>query len=235
MQAERFEDAFFLFQRSLLDAEMRRHARGSGGEAYRSHHDQHFEPYDSRRPIGVPTNGRDMQVANELDFLMVAVRNALRAQDRLPDAARTSMEGEGVLKLIRDLSEHWDEVGGRAQRLLESEHSHIDAGVINFTNKEIWIAEVPLSRIRAWAARLRQALRDALEANGLTPPEDDESIIAGDDEIEWPSDRRRRQLWTVPAIDWDDLPPEPSPEEREAVDQILALRFLNLRRRDHAD
>ena len=43
-----------------------------------------YEPYDPRRPIRVPTFALQTQVSVEFEFFVIAVRNVLRAQGRLP-------------------------------------------------------------------------------------------------------------------------------------------------------
>lgn len=63
-----------------------------------------------------------MQVATELDMLSVAIRNVLRAQARIPEQLRPEMGGQDVLELMRNVSEHWDEEGGRSASALAKDH-----------------------------------------------------------------------------------------------------------------
>lgn len=234
MQSERFEEAFYEQQHALADADMR--ARLANPEdTWRVAYDRDYEPYDPRRPIRVPTWALAMQSATELDLMIGAVRNVMRAQDRLPVEIRTSMTGEHVLELLRNVAEHWDEEGGRSGEKLNVVHPDVRVGEIQYTNKEIWVGGIPLSRIRAWLARVRSALTDALATAGIEVPDDLASAVEGDDGLSWPEDRRRYRLWAVPHVDMEDWGP-PMPEDvTEAVDNLLAQRFLNLRRRDQSD
>jgi hypothetical protein len=238
MQAERFETVFYEFQSALFDARTRArcNASDSRGTAEKDDYDRDYRPFDPQRPIRVPTRVLGMQVQTDLDLLIVALRNVLRAQVRLPTALRTEMTGEHVLELLRNIAEHWDEVGGPSAEKLANSYPDFSADGIAFTNKEIWVGGlddgVPLSRIRAWLVRVRQALVAALTSAGVKVPDDMDSMIAGDDALAWPPDRRRYALWSVPIIDMEDWPTRELPSE---VAALMAERFLRLRERDSAD
>lgn len=236
MQIHRFEEVFYDLQHALLDADMRRRCNEGADSTWRASFDANYEPYDPQRPISVPTFALTMQVTNELDLLIVAVRNVLRAQKRLPVAsANAAMTGEDVLELLRNVAEHWDEIGGRSAAELARDHPSIQSNAIAFTNKEVWIGGtrgVPLSRIRAWLAGVNHALRDALAANGVPVPDDMSSVVAGDDELAWPEDRRRYRLWLAPTVEKDEWPTDEMPPE---ITDLIAERFANLRARDWAD
>lgn len=88
------------------------------------------------------------------------VSPAWRAQARIPGQHRPEMGGQDVLELIRNVSEHWDEEGGRSATRLAEEHPEVSVSGIAYTSKEIWIgglSGVPISRIEAWLGRVRQA------------------------------------------------------------------------------
>lgn len=237
MQAERFESAFYELQSALLDADMRKHcnAADDSGVAWRESYDRDHPTFDPQRPIRVPTWALAMQVQTDLDLLIVAVRNLLRAQDRLPEDLRTEMTGEDVLELLRNIAEHWDEVGGRSAEALARAHPDVIADAIAFTNKEIWIGGmngVPLSRVRAWLVRVRPALVSALAVEGIEVPDDMASMVPGDDDLAWPTDRRRYALWSVPILGMEEWPTKELPR---SVAELIAKRFLALRERDWTD
>lgn len=235
MQAERFEVAFYELQSALFDAQMRKDLNASDDDsaAWRASYDRDHPRFDPRRPIRVPTWALAMQAQTDLDLLIVAVRNVLRAQVRLPGELRTEITGENVLELLRNVAEHWDERGGRSAEELARAHPDVSVDVISFTNKEIWVGGIkdgiPLSRIRAWLGRVRSALVTALEADGTEVPDDMASMVAGDDELQWPSDRRRYALWSVPTVDMKEWPTEAVSRK---VTELLAERFRALRGRD---
>ena len=58
-----------------------------------------------------------------------------------------------MLELMRNVSEHWDEEGGRSASALAEDYPNVSVGGIAYANKEIWIGGgdgVPISRILAW-------------------------------------------------------------------------------------
>lgn len=234
MQAERLETVCYEFQGALLDAEMRVRCNAPDGNsiAWKEAYDRNYRPYDPQRPVRVPTRALAMQVTTDLDLLIVAVRNVLRAQSRLLGDLQTKLTGEDVLELLRNIAEHWDEVGGRSADKLASAHPNVSPDAFELTNKEIWVGGVPLSRIRAWLVRVHQALVAALTSAGIDVPDDMGSIVAGDDALTWPPDRHRYRFWRVPVIDIADWPTGELPPE---VAALAAERFQRLRARDKAD
>jgi hypothetical protein len=137
MQVRRFEEAFGEEMHALADARHRAQLADDSetSRVWRKSYDEHHEQYNPERPIRVPSFGLHMLVANELDLLAVAVRNVMRAQIRIPEARRPEMTGQDALELLRNVTEHWDEEGGRSELALsEMDFAH---GQIAFTNKEI--------------------------------------------------------------------------------------------------
>ncbi|ORV49700.1 hypothetical protein AWC05_00835 [Mycobacterium florentinum] len=197
--------------------------------SWREGHYDGYGPHDSHRPIRVPTFALIAQVANELDLFFVAVRNVLRAQDRLPADVRPEMTDERLFELTRNIAEHWDEVGGRSAAAFANEYPDRVPGQISATNKEVFVSDVPLSRVVAWLARVNEALKRAIEDAGEHVPADEASVVEGDDDLPWPSERRRERLWQVRQLDMDEWPTEEMPEE---IEKLLQERFQNLRERD---
>lgn len=235
MQADRFETVFFELQAALEDARMRALLNdGSENRAsLMAQYDKDYEPFDSRRPVKVPTLALLMQAMTELDLLIVAVRNVLRAQVRLPEQLKTSMTDDEVLELLRNVAEHWDEDGGRSITTLTEKHPDVLVDGVSFTNKEIWIGgKVPLSRIRAWLARVHHALVSSLESAGESVLDEMASLVAADDALSWPPDRLRYRYWSLPVVDEKDWPTTEMPPE---VARLIQERFRGLRERDVAD
>lgn len=233
MQADRLEAVVQDWERAVLDARMRANLNEDteNSRAWRESYDAH-KPYDPQRPIRVPTFALSAQVANELDLFVVAVRNVLRAQDRLPADLRPEMTDERLFELTRNIAEHWDEIGGRSADAFANEYPGRVPGQISSTNKEVFVSEVPLSRVVAWLARVNQALKKAIEDAGQLVPDDEASVVEGDDDLPWPSERRRERLWQVRQLDMDEWPTEEMPEE---IAELLQRRFQHLRERDGAE
>ena len=218
MQAQRLEDVLYEFEQGMESAQMRRMSVEQKTDLEAC----------GIRARKVPSVSLSMQVLNELDLLVVSIRNVLRAVDRL-DEEHAQMTGAETLKMLRNAQEHWDEEGYSARALKELRPGH-PTDMIRLTNKEIWIADVPLSRIRAWLARVNDVLRTRLADNGITVPELDASVVEGDDDL--PGERLRYEYWSLPIIDEEHWPTEKLPP---GARESLALRFRNLRARDNAD
>lgn len=236
MQVWRFEEAFGEEMHAQADARLRREL-GDHSEisrSWRESYDENHEAYDPRRPIRVPSWSLHMQSANELDLLAVAIRNVIRAQKRIPQEQRPEMGGQDALELIRNVSEHWDEVGGRSADKLAAGHPGIEVSRIAFTNKEIWIGGtdgVPLSRITAWLLRVRRALEVCLADAGIEVPDPRTSQTEGDDDLPWPPERLHFH-WSIPRVEEQDWPRHEMPED---VAEAMALIFARRRARDHTD
>jgi hypothetical protein len=216
MQVTRFSEAFDEEVRALTDADMRRRLNDDSdvSRSWRQSMDVNYRSFDQQRPLRVPSWSLHMQVATELDLLSVAVRNVLRAQARIPEQHRPEMGGEDVLELMRNVSEHWDEEGGRSASALAKDYPNVSVGGIAYTNKEIWIGGgdgVPISRILAWLGRVWQALVTCLTDAGIAVPEDlMTSRVEGDDELPWPAERLGYH-WSIPKVAEEDWPREEMP------------------------
>lgn len=235
MQAHRFETVFFELQIAMEDAKQRAllNDGSPNSNSWMEQYDKDYNPFDPQRPVKVPTPALSMQAMMELDLLIVAIRNVLRAQARLPEQLKTSMTDDDVLELLRNVAEHWDEDGGRSISTLTKEHPDVLVDGISFTNKEIWIGgKVPLSRIRAWLPRVHHTLVLSLESVGESVLDDTASLVAGDDALSWPPDRLRYRYWSLPVVDEKDWPTTEMPPE---VAHLKQERFRGLRERDVAD
>lgn len=226
MQVARFETAFWENLHAEADAELR--ARLNGGtqldQLWRESMDRDYKPYSPERPIRAPTLGLRMQVGIELRLFMVAIRHVLVAQERLPDGARHQLNDEEVLRLMRNTSEHWDQVGGPSvSRLNEIRPDYMATW---HTNKEIWIGGEggpALSHIHDWLIETRAAFTEAFAGVGETVADLDASF-EGDDDLPWPVERLRYH-WSIPAIELEDWPAGrlPAGKSRLSPDELLAL------------
>ena len=210
-------------------------AGGSKDDAWRAAYDRDYAPFDPRRPLRVPTHALHIQLTVEANFLLVAVRNVIRAHDRLPDDLQTTMGDLDVLKDLRDLTEHFDELEGRAAASLSVNHPDVLPDAFAHSSKEIWIGGhhgVPLSRVRAWLERVWIALCASLRTSGAEVPDDlMRSCVLGDDDLEWPAERLRYH-WSIPQLPEQEWPREDMPEP---LARLIDARFRSLRERDVTD
>lgn len=237
MQCERLENALSENETALFDARMRSSLNNDSlhTKNWRESYDKNYLPYDPARPLRVPSWSLSMQVSSELDLLMVALRNVMRAKIRFPDALNVKMGDEKAIPLLRNILEHWDEVGGWSSDKLKDKHPNISVGELAFNGKEIWIGGfdgIPISRIRAWLRRVNQALVEALAAVGVKTPSDlFASRLENDDALEWPIERLHYH-WSIPQLSEEDWPREQMTPE---IQGIMREKFLLKRKKDHTD
>lgn len=149
------------------------------------------------------------------------MRNVIRAHDRLPHEVQTTIGDIAALKDLRDLTEHFDELGGRAATSLAANHPDVEPSAFATKGEETWIGGlhgVPLSRVRAWLERVWIAFCASLRTSGVDVPHDlMRSRVQGDDDLEWPAERLRYH-WSIPQ-----LPEQKWPRE-ETLEPIARRR-----------
>jgi hypothetical protein len=233
MQAFRFEEAVGRLHTGIMDAGERRRLNVPEMASERERQDRCYESYDPQRPVLVPTNSLLMQVDNEMEFLVIALRNVVKAEERLPKDLRVQMLDGQLVKVLRNLGEHFDEDGGPAEKKLESQYPTLANNQYAYTNKEISIGGVdgiPLSRIREWLSRTDEAIRAALDRSGADWNLDlKSSKVEGDDALPWPPDRLHHH-WSIPQLAEQDWPRNEMPTE---VAELIAQKFMLDRARDH--
>jgi len=140
-----------------------------------------------------------------------------------------------VLKVLRDVVEHFDDVDGPSARRLARQYEDVTVGAYAYDSKEVWIGGyegVPLSRVEAWLGRVQVALVKALEATGREVPHDlDASRVVGDDDLDWPPERLRYGWW-IPLVPEQEWPHEEMPKH---LAKLMAERFRRMRARDPED
>ncbi|MUU73527.1 hypothetical protein [Pseudarthrobacter sp. GA104] len=64
-------------------------------------------------------------------------------------------------------------------------------------DEEVWLAGIPLTRIRVWLIDARWCFRRALAEAGVVAPEPLASTVPGDDIHDWPALRLRYRAWEL--------------------------------------
>jgi hypothetical protein len=143
-------------------------------------------------PVFVPTVAMDVQQRIERTFLLSAINNVFRSQDRLLERPKTATVEESILMHLRNILEHWDERGWSAKNLMETEHANLffkiqqklaamggPEELARFKklaeddlwavfelplpdNEEVWLSGIPLTRIAVWLTDVRQCLEREL-------------------------------------------------------------------------
>lgn len=217
MEAQRFEDVVREWDSAMLDAAIRRQIEQGAEEQWRGHAAEK-----------VPSLALNWQMQSELDLLVVSLRNVMRATQRL-DMENAGMTGQKIIAALRNAQEHFDSKGWAARKL-EAERPDHPTDLVVKMGGEFYIAGIPLSRIRAWLARVDSLLRTKLSGLGHNLPDDHASLVEGDDDL--PGERLRYTYWQVPRVDDADWPRKEAPPE--ALELARAM-FQRLRRRDDAD
>lgn len=93
----------------------------------------------------------------------------------LPSDHLPSVRDENVLRLLRDVDEHWEQVDeGRSLTELRATMPDIAAGMIVSNNKHVWLGNVSLDELRDWIQDVDRTVRARAEAAGspLLKPDD---------------------------------------------------------------
>jgi hypothetical protein len=235
MQSHRLTDVAEHFEGALADARLRTGLDADTDHArrWRESYDI-YQPYDPQRPIRVPTFALHTQVTIEFEFFVIAVRNVMRALDRLPEKRRPTMTDQRLFHLTRNITEHFDNIGGWSEVAFANEYPDRGLGQISVTSKETYVSDVPISRVQVWLARANDALTEAIKDTDpdALPPSDEASMVLGDDDVAFPPERRRERLWQVPQIEMDDWPTQDIPD---AIAELVQQKFQLRRLRDGVD
>ena len=125
--------------------------------------------------------GEYWQMGAERYFLIHALAQVRKCVLRLPDDGLPAVRDMKVLRLLRDIDEHWEQVEeGRSLAEMRQIDNTVRAGMICYNNKHIWIGDVSTGELASWLFELDRAARDRAAAAGSP-------IIASDAVVEFRS------------------------------------------------
>jgi hypothetical protein len=111
-------------------------------------------------------------------FLLLALAQLRKCVVKLlPEDDLPHPRDEKMLRILRDVDEHWDK-GDDGWSLAELRQSspHAGPGRFGFDHKRIWIGEVELGELEIWVEAVADKVRALAEADGTPIPTVDEPL-----------------------------------------------------------
>lgn len=133
---------------------------------------------DSLAAVPEPLRYRHLwDLGTEHYLALVLLAQISKIVDRLPGDALPACPGTTPVKLLRDLEEHWDEVDGRARRMLRASDSTIArAGQIEVVNDVRMIGSASEAELIRWLNEIEAGIRAAADRAGLPVPLPDDEV-----------------------------------------------------------
>lgn len=192
MQAHRLRTALSEYEAALDDTRMRDLLAHSDDDRWWAHYEK-LPMFDPERPIRAMTWRLGWQCSNEHDLLLVAASNLHRAVKRLPDPSLSEARSGRIAKLLRNISEHYDELGGWSRENLSQDFPDVEVGLTAYTGKEVWIGGfegVTINDLCQWAESARDLLQAALASlTGDSAPEALDGLDTDSLELPFPPER----------------------------------------------
>lgn len=103
-------------------------------------------------------------------FFLSAAAQLRKCDLKLPDDGLPEVPDERMILLLRNFTEHWDDPTGWSAIELREKIPDATTGRSAYTKKDVWIEDVSISGIVAWAIEVDRALRaNAAEAGDVLP------------------------------------------------------------------
>ncbi|WP_189061428.1 hypothetical protein [Longimycelium tulufanense] len=165
LQATRLEDALDRFHEAWTDDQFRKDIEDAGSPAEWA--DVAANSYtESLTPEDITTLAADKY------FFLLAARQLLKFIDLLPRDNLPRFKDAKLMRLLRDLEDHWENPGGKAARELRKSIPDIAPGRIEYTKKDISFEGVSLLNILRWAESVDEKVREIATAKGTPIPGD---------------------------------------------------------------
>jgi hypothetical protein len=124
-------------------------------------------------------------VGAERYFLLVALAQLRKCVMRLPSDDLPELRDQKMLRLLRDIDEHWEQLdNGRSLKELREWKPELNAapGAFWFNNKHVWVGDTSLTEVASWVADVDRAVRHhaAGEDEPIPEPDDRLADLRGD-------------------------------------------------------
>lgn len=93
------------------------------------------------------TLGEYWQMGAERYFLLHVLAQVRKCVVALPDDDLPAARDMKVLRLLRDIDEHWEQLDGRSLQEMRDRDRDVRPGAMWFNNKHIWIGDVGTSEL----------------------------------------------------------------------------------------
>lgn len=161
-QIGRLEDA--------VDAFLTAQADGS----FRALFEERGEPLDWRptyeEATATLTLAEYWQMGAERYFLLHTLAQVRKCAIALPDDHLPTVRGMKVLRLLRDIDEHWEQLDGRSLQEMHRSDPNAAPGAMWFNNKHIWIGDVSTVELARWLVSIDETVRERSAKLGAPIP-----------------------------------------------------------------
>jgi hypothetical protein len=110
------------------------------------------------------------EMGAERYFLLHALAQVRKCIIALPDDGLPAVRDMKVLRLLRDIDEHWEQLDGRSLREMREAKPNVQPGMVWLNNKHIWIGDLDTGELASWLASVDRVVRERAAADGSPLP-----------------------------------------------------------------
>lgn len=118
------------------------------------------------------------KLAADKHFFLVAIAQVVKCASRLQGDALPDFKNDDLLRLLRNVDEHWEDPNGPSAAALRRDYPDITPGHVYYNTKDIWLGTVSLMSILEWVSKFDYAVRLAAAESG-SPIEDEPELPTG--------------------------------------------------------
>jgi hypothetical protein len=168
-QTRRFEDAVEDLDSWRADRAFRTAYWSNPSAAWRPHFDE---------ANSMMTQSEIWMVGADRYFLLSALAQLRKCVVALPDDNLPTVRDQRIIRLLRDIDEHWEQPVGTGRSLTELRITRPDVGPgqIASDGKRVWVGKVTTTELLTWAEEVDQAVRNRAEAAGNPIPPSDQRL-----------------------------------------------------------
>jgi hypothetical protein len=122
------------------------------------------------------TQAQVWQVGAERYFLLNSLAQVRKCAVNLPDDGLPTVRDMNVLRLLRDIDEHWEQLDGRSLKEIRESRPEVAPGQMWRNNKHIWIGDVDTEELAGWLSDVDRVVRERSATDGSHIPRADTVI-----------------------------------------------------------
>ena len=122
------------------------------------------------------TQAQVWQLGAERYFLLNALAQVRKCVVNLPDDGLPKVRDMKVLRLLRDIDEHWEQLDGRSLKEMRVSRPEAGPGQMWHNNKHIWIGDVDTEELAGWLRDVDRVVRERSATDGSQIPPADTGI-----------------------------------------------------------
>jgi hypothetical protein len=159
-----------MWQTGRLEDAVDRYVTAQADGSFRAAFGQRGQPAEWRltyeESTATMTLGEYWQMGAERYFLLHALAQVRKCVIALPDDHLPAVRDMTVLRLLRDIDEHWEQLDGRSLREMRDRNPDARPGAMWLNNKHIWVGDVDTVELVRWLTSVDEAVRERSAADG---------------------------------------------------------------------